>query len=473
MKNLNRKSMNLVNDYPEKVLMFGEGNFLRAFACFIIDKLNRKGYGGYVTALQGIEKGLCNIINAQDGLYTVIERGMEKGNITERFNIISCLKRCVNPYTDYNAYLSMAENPDLQVVISNTTEFGICYAENEDKDRLIHKNFPAKLTHLLYNRYKFFGGDSGKGLVILPCELIDKNGDKLKEIVFRYAHEWGLESGFTDWLCGANIFANTLVDRIVSGYPKNEAKQLCQKIGYYDDLLDVCEPFLLWVIEGDKKILDILPLYGCGLDIVITDDLTPYRTRKVRILNGAHTMSVLAGHICGFETVEQLVNDKVFNKFMINGIFEEIIPSFEGDKLAEYANDVIERFKNPYLNHKLLSISLNSVSKFKTRVLPSIKDYIKKYDKAPRLLSFSLAALIEFYKRGIGKFVSDEKQYLDVLSDIFGAGLSEGQTVKAVLGSELLWGEDLTAIKHLEKSVADCYSLINKKTMAQAVKEIL
>jgi tagaturonate reductase len=473
MENLNRKSMNLVNDYPEKVLMFGEGNFLRAFACFIIDKLNHKGYGGSVVALQGIEKGLCDIINAQEGLYTVIERGMEKGNVTERFNLISCLKRCVNPYTDYDAYLSMAENPDLQVVISNTTEFGICYAENEGKDVSVHKNFPAKLTHLLYKRYKYFAGDSGKGLVILPCELIDKNGDKLKEIVFRYAYEWGLESGFKDWLGGANIFANTLVDRIVSGYPKNEADQLCQKIGYNDDLLDVCEPFLLWVIEGDKKILDVLPLNGCGLDIVVTDDLTPYRTRKVRILNGAHTMSVLAGHLCGFETVEQLVNDKVFNKFMTKGIFEEIIPSFEGDKLAEYANDVIERFKNPYLNHKLLSISLNSVSKFKTRVLPSIKDYIKKYDKAPRLLSFSLAALIEFYNRGIGKFVNDEKQYLDALSAIFAADLDCGQTVNKVLGSNLLWGEDLTAIKYLEKSVADYYSLINKKSMAEAVKEVL
>ncbi len=469
MNNLNRKSTGLINTNPEKVLMFGEGNFLRAFACFIIEKLNENGYGGAVTALQGVENGLCDIINKQDGLYTVIERGVEKGKVTERFNLISCLKSCINPYADYGAYIERAKNPDLEVIISNTTEFGICYSDGEGKGKKVHNNYPAKLTHLLYERYKHFKGDYGKGLIILPCELIDKNGEKLKELVLRYSAEWELEHGFITWLNTANTFANTLVDRIVSGYPKNEADVICGKLGYNDSLLDVCEPFLLWVIEADKKVLKKIPFDKCGLDIVVTDDLTPYRTRKVRILNGAHTMSVLAGHLCGFETVEQLVKDQTFNKYITKGIFEEIIPSFKGDKLREYAYDVIERFKNPYLNHKLLSISLNSISKFKTRVLPSIKDYIDLYGKAPRVLSFSFAALIKFYAEGIGKFVNDEKQYIDEI--IQAAEKGKGKAVNAVLGNKMLWGEDLTNIKYLEDEVTRCYNLINGKGIENAVKE--
>jgi tagaturonate reductase len=456
--------------YPEKILMFGEGNFLRAFACFIVEKLNQNGYGGGIVALQGIEQGLCGMINGQDGLYTVIERGMEKGKTVERATVITCLNRCVDPYANYGEYLAIAENPGLQVIISNTTEFGICYDPDEKKENFPHKNFPAKLTRFLYQRYRHFGGDTNKGLIILPCELIDKNGQKLKETVLRYAADWDLEKSFTDWLENSNTFANTLVDRIVSGYPKGEAEAICKKLGYSDALLDVCEPFLLWVIEADKKILDIFPLHKCGLDIVVTDDLTPYRTRKVRILNGAHTISALAGHICGLDTVEQLVCDGVFHDYIYKGIFDEIIPSFKGDKLAGYAGDVLERFKNPYLNHKLLSISLNSVSKFKARVLPSVKDYIKIKDRAPRILAFSLAALICFYKTGIGKFVSDDTRYIDELSKIF-ACTEPQNIVKEVMQNTTLWEEDLTQIKYLEEAVTESYKLISEKGMKNAVTE--
>lgn len=471
MKKLNRKTINPETDYAEKVLIFGEGNFLRAFACFIIEKLNAIGYNGSAIMLQGIENGLCDFINCQDGLYTVIERGMEKGVVLERYNLISCLKKCINPYIDYEKYLNIAKNPDLEIVISNTTEFGICYSENEDKNLKVHKNYPAKLTHLLYERYKYFKGDKNKGLIILPCELIDKNGDNLKEIVLKYSKEWELEEDFIKWINSYNVFANTLVDRIVSGYPKTEADDLCKKIGYIDNLLDVCEPFLLWVIEADKKILKKIPFEKCELNIIVTDDLTPYRTRKVRILNGAHTMSVLAGHLCGFETVEQIVNDNIFNKYITKGIFEEIIPSFKGDKLKEYAKDVIERFKNPYLNHKLLSISLNSISKFKTRVLPSIIDYVKLYDKAPQILSFSLAALIKFYSEGINKFVNDEKQYINELEKIF-TNQNNDQIVKAILSNKVLWKEDLTKIKHLQKAVTQFYNVINEKGIENTLLEI-
>lgn len=472
MRELNRKNAGVSEKLPEKVLMFGEGNFLRAFACFIVQKLNESGYGGGVVALQGLDQGLADMINGQDGLYTVIERGFEKGQTVERSTLITCLNRCVNPYADYEEYLAIAKNPELQVIISNTTEFGICYEPGERFEKEPHRNFPAKLTRFLYERFRHFGGDEGKGLTILSCELIDKNGEKLKEIVLRYAGEWGLESGFTSWLESSNVFANTLVDRIVSGYPKAEADKICEKIGYQDNLLDVCEPFLLWVIEADSKILKTFPLDKCGLDIVVTDDLTPYRTRKVRILNGAHTMSVLAGHLCGFEIVEQLVNDEVFYRYLQKGIYEEIISTFKGEKLAEYAADVLERFKNPYLNHKLLSISLNSVSKFKARVLPSIKDYIKLKGYAPRVLSFSLAALISFYKEGMGKFVNDDLRYIEEFGRIFGSFTEPKGIVRAVMQNITLWEEDLTQIPFLEEAVAEGFELIAGKGIKEAVREI-
>lgn len=472
MKKFNRETMGKADILPEKVLMFGEGNFLRAFAGCIIQKLNDSGdFEGGITALQGTEYGTGGIINEQQGLYTVIERGMEKGSPIERFTVIDCIKSCVNPYTDYQTYLKIAENPQLSAIISNTTEFGICYAEGEGKDVPVHKNFPAKLTDFLYKRYTFFGGDAEKGLAILPCELIDRNGDRLKENVLRYAGEWGLDSGFISWLENFNVFANTLVDRIVSGYPKEQAKSLQESLGYEDNLLDVCEPFLLWVIEGDKKLLKKLPLDKYGPGIIVTDDMEPYRTRKVRILNGAHTMSVLAGHLCGFETVEQIVNDDLFGKYMQKGIFEEIIPAATGDSLTEYAGDVIERFKNPYLNHRLLSISLNSVSKFKTRVLPTVQDYISINGSAPHCLSFSFAALIAFYKQGINSFVKDEKQYIDTMERIFAVSESPNDIVKNVLSEVSFWGEDLTLLNNLTDAVSKHYAKIVESGIKSALEE--
>lgn len=473
MINLNRKLLNLNSNLPEKILVFGEGNFLRAFAGYIVQKLNDSGeYSGGITALQGVESGLCDMINQQDGLYNVIERGIENGKVIERFTLINCLNKCLNPYADYQGYLNIAKNPDLQVIISNTTEFGICYAEAENVSDSVHYNFPAKLTDFLYKRYTHFKGAADKGLVILPCELIDKNGDKLKEIILKYANQWELEKGFTDWLEKANIFTNTLVDRIVSGYPKAEAEDICNKLGYTDNLLDVCEPFLLWVIEGDKNLLNKLPLDKCGLDIIVTDDLSQYRTRKVRILNGAHTMSVLAGHLAGFEIVEQLVNDETFIKYIKKGVFEEIIPAMQGEKLKEYALDVIERFKNPFLNHKLLSISLNSISKFKARVLVSIKDYIEKFGKSPQILSFSLAALLEFYKQGADKFVNDEKFYIEEVKSIIQKYNDDKDIVHAFLNSKILWEEDLTALKGLEDAVGGFYTAIQQKGIKAVIKEI-
>ncbi len=450
---------------PEKVLCFGEGNFLRAFTAVVVQNLNDNvGFNGSIVLLQGVENGMSGMINAQNGLYTVIERGAVNGKAVENFKLIDSVSRCIDPYKNYDEYLKLAENPELKLIVSNTTEFGICYDEKEEEGQQSYRNFPAKLADFLLKRYDYFKGAPDKGLIVLPCELIENNGEKLKGCVLRYAKKWNLKSGFIEWFEKNIVFADTLVDRIVSGYPKAEADEICQKLGYVDNLLDVCEPFFLWVVQTNDARVKQIPFEKCGLDIIVTSDFQPYRTRKVRILNGAHTMSVLAGHLCGLETVEQLVKDKTFNAYIRKGLFEEIVPSFSGESLKKYAEDVIGRFFNPFLNHKLLSIALNSISKFKTRVLPSIKDYAQKFKKAPGVLSFSLAACFEFYKTA-GGAVQDEKAYLDEVAKI--------EDVKTFMKSKVLWDEDLTAVDGLCEAVEKSYDNIKKQGVKDAVKELI
>lgn len=476
MKSLNRKTVSGAGNVKERVLMFGEGNFLRAFAALAIDRINKAGvYEGGITALQGTENGTSDMINAQDGLYHVIERGVEGGKEVNRATLVSAVNRCIDPYKDYKGYLATALNPDIDLIISNTTEFGICYDGTEKHQAAdLHRNFPAKLTDWLYRRFCHFQGAADKGVVILPCELIDRNGDKLSEIVVRYSAEWALGEAFLRWLKEHIVFANTLVDRIVSGYPKAEADGLCERLGYQDNLIDVCEPFFLWAIEGDSRITAKVPLDKGGLNVVVTDNLEFYRTRKVRILNGSHTMSVLAGHLAGLETVEQLIKDKDFAEYLAEGLRTEIIPSMNGEGLTEYADSVKERFLNPYLNHRLLSIALNSVSKFKSRVLPSIEDYSRINKSAPNALSFALAALIAFYDKGMDTAVNDEPKYLDILKGIFRDSRDENEVASAVLGCEEFWGKDLnSAVSGLTEKVAHYLAVINADGVRAALTEVI
>ena len=447
----------------EKVLCFGEGNFLRAFCAVAVQRMNENaGFGGSIVMLQGLETGRAAAINAQGGKYTVVERGFEGGKPVERFVHIDCISRCVDPYADYAEFLKIAENPSLELIVSNTTEFGIAFDGSETSGKAMYKNYPAKLTDFLFHRWKHFG--AGAGLAVLPCELIESNGKKLKECVLKYAELWNLGEDFVRWLEGNVTFADTLVDRIVSGYPKAEAGEICARLGYTDTLLDVCEPFFLWVIEADAEKLARIPLQKSGLEIVVTRDLRPYRTRKVRILNGAHTMSVLLGHLAGYVTVEQMLGDDVFCRYLEKGIAEEIIPSFEGEGLSAYAASVFERFRNPFLNHKLLDISLNSVSKWKTRVLCSVKDDISRTGNCPPLLCFSLAGLIAFYKQGANSFVRDDAAAVQFIAE---------NSVAAIVQNAALWGEDLSLLHPalcplVEKGVA----LIAEKGPRAAVEAV-
>ncbi len=454
---------------PEKVLMFGEGNFLRAFIGRIVKNCNDVcAYNGSIVCLQGTEQGMCNAINAQNGLYTLVERGSADGRPIVTETVIDCLSRCIDPFEDYDAFLQTAHNPDLRVIVSNTTEFGICYDENEPMTRP-HKNFPAKLTDWLYERYLTFGKDGG--VLVLPCELIDDNAKQLIGHVLRYAKEWGLGDLFLSWLREDCRFCSTLVDRVVSGYPAAEAPAMEEKFGYRDALIDVCEPFLLWVIDSAEPIDTYLPVSRCGLDIVVTTDFASYRTRKVRILNGAHTSSVPAGYLCRFETVDQLIGDPVFFSFIDREMKEEIIPSFDGEALQEYAEEVFERFRNPFIHHRLSSIVLNSVSKFRARVLVSIEDCVKR-GVCPHRLFFSLAALIVFYEREMQGAVRDEEIYTSRLRGYFAEGKSVGrrEMLRRILSDTILWGKDLTKIDGLYEHVIHADASIAESGMYRAVE---
>lgn len=455
---------------PDKILMFGEGNFLRAFIGRIVQNCNDLcDFNGGIVALSGVGRGTSDVINSQDGLYTLVERGYEGGKAVYKKTVIDCLNRCINPYEDYGAFLETAGNPEIRVIISNTTEAGICWDEDETAARP-HKNFPAKLTDWLYERFCRLGELSD--VLILPCELIDSNAEKLSEYVFRYAEKWKLRGEFFSWLKKNCRFRNTLVDRVVSGYSVSEAKETKEQSGYEDLLVDTCELFLLWVIDSPDSVDDYLPVTKCGLNVIVTTDFSFYRTRKVRILNGAHTASVSSGILCGFETMEELVADPVFFSFIDGAIKEEIIPSIRGEGLEEYEKEVLERFRNPFIRHRLASIADNSISKFRARVLCSIVDCVKR-NICPRRLFFSLSALIVFYEKKINETIKEERIYTERLRKYFKEQKTIGRKkmFEKILSDEILWKEDLTKISGLYEQVVSDDEAIARLGIYKAVAE--
>lgn len=427
----------------ERVLQFGEGNFLRGFVDWMIDRLNKENGGDYgVVLVQPLDKGLVDMINEQDGLYSLYLRGLLSGERVEETRVVECVTRGINPFADTKAFFDCAKNPDLRFIVSNTTEAGIEYKPNQNPDDFAGLTFPGRLTLFMKKRF-----DEGlRGFVLLPCELIDKNGDCLKECILKYSSDWGFGSEFEKWVNEENHFTNTLVDRIVTGYPRDTASEMEKSFGYLDNVIDTAEIFHLWVIEGDKKYAEEIPFHKIGLNVLWTDDVTPYKKRKVRILNGAHTMMVLAAHLAGLETVKEAMDDELVFSFMKQGIFEEIIPTLDLPKneLTQFANDVIERFRNPFIKHYLLSIALNSVSKYKVRVLPSVLQYIKDKKTEPKRLVFSLAALIAFYKTDAANDDADVMEYMKTAS------------AADILAKTEYWGEDLSfLLPSIEKYLDD------------------
>lgn len=405
----------------EKVIQFGEGGFLRGFADWMLQIVNEEtDFDGSVAVVQPIENGMCGILEEQNCEYTHICRGAE-GVMQKKISVIS---RCINPYRDFDEYLKLAENPDFRFIISNTTEAGIALNDNDKATDMPPVSFPAKVTLLLKRRF-----DSGLGgFVFLPCELIDKNGEKLKECIISCAEKWNMGDSFINWVETENIFCNTLVDRINTGYPKGE--DICGD----DKMFNSSEYFHLWVIEGYDKLFDEIPFDKCGLNVIVTNELEKYRTRKVRILNGAHTSMVPYALLEGFDTVKSCIDDEKMNAYIKKCVFEEIIPTLDlpEEELTDYANSVMERFANPYIKHYLSSIALNSVSKFKVRVLPSIEEYVKRYNKMPETLIFAFAKLIDFYRTDMTNDAADIVEFM------------KAATVDEILANTKLWDTDLT-----------------------------
>ncbi|WP_077836922.1 tagaturonate reductase, partial [Clostridium beijerinckii] len=449
---LNKKIYKEFKTYPEKVLQFGEGNFLRAFVDWQIDKMNEEaGFNGSVVVVQPQEGGLVNMLNEQNGLFTLYLQGVQGKRAIKTHKIINSISRGINPYTDYNEYLRVAENPELRFIVSNTTEAGIAFDENDKLNEGCQKSFPGKLTAFLFRRFMVFNGDNSKGFIIIPCELIDRNGEKLKEIVLRYAEMWNLGQDFVNWINDANTFCCSLVDRIVPGYPRDTIDEVREELGYDDNLVDVGEIFHLWVIEGPQSIKDELPIEKAGLNVKVVDDMTPYRTRKVRILNGPHTAMVPVAYLYGLETVGEAVDHEVIGRYVHDVIYDEIIETLDlpHEELVEFADAIIERFQNPYVKHYLMSIALNSLSKYKTRNLPSLTEYLKRKGTLPKKLVFSLASLIEFYKGKRGDEdiqLVDDEDILELFKELWGKydGTKEGlnKIVTSVLAYEKNWGSN-------------------------------
>ena len=413
--------------FMNKIIQFGEGGFLRGFADWMIDICNEIcDFGGEVTVIQPIPFGNAQLINEAGGRYTHIIEGAEGREVRE----ISCISRCINPYEEFEEYLRLAEDPDYRFIISNTTEAGIAFNEADRLTDAPASSFPGKLTQLLLKRY-----EAGlKGFIFLPCELIEENGKNLKKILLQYAKLWQLPEGFSQWIEEENIFCDTLVDRINTGCPDPK-----------EPLLNASEFFHLWVIEGYPQLFEEFPLNRCGLNIILTDDLKPYRTRKVRILNGAHTSITPYGLLMGLETVKDCIDDPKMNSFLKSCIFEEIIPTLDlpKEELESFANDVLIRFSNPYIKHQLKSISLNSVSKFKVRVLPSILEYIRRFNKMPKNLLFAFGMLIAFYRT---EQPADDPKICTFMKEA---------SVGEILANTALWGEDLSFLSKEVSQYAD------------------
>lgn len=472
----------LLKKAPEKVLQFGGGNFLRGFVDHFFDVSNeRAGFDGKVVVARSVTRGGADSLNEQHGLYTLILRGA--GQKTET-RVISCVSRSVDMREDFGALLGCAENRDLRYIVSNTTEAGIVFDPSCRADDMPPSSFPGKLTLFLYRRYRL----GLPGFIILPCELIDDNGGELLRCVEKYISLWELGEDFLFWVKEENIFCSTLVDRIVTGFPRSGLEMMWEELGYEDRLIDIGEPFGLWVIEGPEKLRDELPFERAGLPVIVTDDHRPYKRRKVRILNGAHTAIVAGAYLSGFNIVRDSVNDPVVGAFMKKAIYEEIIPNLTDlpkAELYDFASAVKERFANPYIDHALLSIALNTTSKWRARIMPGVIEYAEREGRLPMCLIFSFAAYAALYhgadERGDGCLlgrrgddiyeIKDEACVLDFFYERRRMGANE--LMHDLVREKSMWGGELTLIPGFEKTAARMLSRIGEIGMYEAMGEIV
>ncbi|CAM4106560.1 tagaturonate reductase [Paenibacillus alkaliterrae] len=476
MTTLNRSQLNEkqlryyeeMKQAPVTVLQIGEGNFLRGFFDWMLHECRKQGlYKGSIAVTQPRQGGKPKIdaLASQDGLYTLVIRGLENGESVQRTEVISVFGEAFDPYSNWEAYLALAENPDLQVVVSNTTEAGLVYRPEALAEGQPIQSFPGKLTQLLYRRFTFFEGDPKRGLVCLPCELLERNGDELRSCVLQYSEDWGFPEAFKQWVVEHNRFLNSLVDRIVTGYPDAEqAEAWFGEWGYSDPMLSTAEPYHLWAIEGEPELEAVLPLRSAGMNVHWVNDLKPFQLRKVRILNGAHTLMTPLGLLHGIEQVREAMEHPALGRLVRDTVEKEIIPSLPiaDQELREYAGDVYERFLNPFIRHRLADIAMNSLSKFKVRLLPSLLHYAESYVAVPAGLAQGFAGLLRYYKvkrteagyegmtlRGASYLVRDDAGMLEMMAAVWSEAEERQwpleKTVKKLLGLEAVWGLDLAA----------------------------
>ena len=478
MQPLSRKTAK-ANQYPTRIIQFGEGNFLRAFVDWIVWNTNQKtDFNAGVVVVQPIEKGMIDVLNAQDGLYHVNLQGIDKGEAVDSIQMIDVINGGINPYTQNDEYMALAEDSNIRFVISNTTEAGIAFDPScklEDKPA---SSYPGKLTQLLYRRYTHFNGDKSKGFIILPCELIFLNGKELKKCIYQYIELWQLGEGFKTWFEEACGVYCTLVDRIVPGYPKDTIEQIHERIGYSDNLVVKGEIFHLWVIEAPESVAAEFPADKAGLNVLFVPSEAPYHERKVTLLNGPHTVLSPVGYLSGLDTVKQCVEDPEVGAFVKKVMYEELMETLNLPKpeLQAFADSVVERFVNPYVKHFVTSIMLNSFPKYKTRDLPGLKTYLERKGELPKGLVLGLAGIITYYKggkRGDVEIVpNDDAAIVELLKNLWATG-DIRKVAEGVLAAEFIWGEDLNAIHGLTDLLAADLELVQNEGMRAAVKTVI
>lgn len=462
-KRLNADLAEVTRLYPERILQFGGGNFLRGFVDWIVDILNEETEFCSGIALLKATPGIYADLDAQDCLFTTYLHGLRAGVFTEETRLIKSVNRTVYPYQNYTAYLELARQEPIRFIFSNTTEAGIVFSEDDQLNDEPPATFPAKLTRLLYERYLHFEAAPEKGCIIIPTELIEDNATRLREIILQYAQLWDLERGFGDWIARHNMFCNTLVDRIIPGYPEDDAARVFAKLGYEDRLLVAGETYHSWIIEAPQRLLDEFPVNQTRtpLNVKIVDDAAPYRTIKVRLLNGAHTSMVPIGLLLGIESVREAMEHDALGPFIQDLIDKEVIPSVTEaprEELEDFARAAFDRFRNPHIHHRLLTISLNSSSKVKERIVPSLLAYLEQRGELPARLVLALAAFIRLYQgewAGEAIPLNDDPQLLDWFREQWTKADSLDELAKTVLANTALWERDLTQIPGLAERVSE------------------
>lgn len=476
MKELNRKTVS-TSPLPVKILQFGEGNFLRAFVDWMIDKANKKGVMNHgVLVVQPIDKGMADLLKKQDCLYHVYLEGIKDKKPIKEVSLVDCIQDAINPYTEYEIYEKCFLSPELETIISNTTEAGIRYEEGDDLNAKPPKSFPAKVTALLHQRYKHFNGAADKGLIFICCELIENNGSTLREFVIKHAEANNLDDMFIDWIKANCHFYDTLVDRIVPGFPKESIAEIQQEIGYSDNLVVKGEYFHVWAIGGDPVIKEKFPLDKAGLNVLFMDCIKAFRDKKVRVLNGAHTAMVPVGLQMGCATVMDAFNNPLVEKFINTMVASEVLPAIDEDpeELKKFSSKILERFYNPYIKHYLETISLNSLSKWETRDFPTVLDNYTKHKKFAKRTAFSLASLIVLYsgKSKINFTPNDTPEHIQFIRDNFNVNDIKG-SVKAILSNKQIWTADLLKVEPLVDEVSKDIESILNNDMEGALKALL